>query len=60
MAQWQRICLPMQETQLQALVLEDPLEMGTTIQFSILDWEIPLTEGLGGLQSIELQESDMT
>ena len=50
----------MQETQLQALVLEDPLEMGTTIQFSILDWEIPLTEGLGGLQSIELQESDMT
>ena len=50
----------MQQTLLQALILEDPLEKGITIQFSILDWEIPMTEELGRLQPIQLQKSDTT
>ena len=38
------ICLPMeemQETQVQSLGWEDPLEKGMTTHFSILSWEIP-------------------
>ena len=41
-----------QETQLQSLGLEDPLEKGMEIHDRILAWRIPLTEKPGGLQSM--------
>ena len=50
----------MQETQVQSLDQEDPLEKGMATYFSILAWRIPWTEEPGGLQSMELQESDTT
>ena len=34
----------MQETQVQSLGLEDPLEKGMATHFSILAWRIPRTE----------------
>ena len=37
-----------------------PLENEMAMHFSILAWEIPWTEEPGGLQSLGLQESDMT
>ena len=55
MAQWERTLLPMQETWVQSLDWEDPLEKGMVTHSSILDWEIPWTEELGGLQSIGSQ-----
>ena len=39
---------------------EDPLEEEMAAHSSILSWEIPRTEEPGGLQSMGLQESDMT
>ena len=45
----------MQETQVQSLGQEDPLEKGMATHSSILAWEIPWTEEHGGLQSIGLQ-----
>jgi len=45
----------MQETQVQALGGEDPLEKGMAIHFSILAWRIPWTEEPGSLQSVGLQ-----
>ena len=39
----------MQETQVQALGQEDPLEKGMTIHSSIFAWRIPWTEKPGGL-----------
>ena len=60
MAQWQRICLPVQEIQVQSLGREDPLEEGMAAQSNILAWRIPWTEKPGGLQSMESQELDMT
>ena len=45
----------MQETQVQSLGQEDPLEKGMAIHSSILTWRIPQTEEPGGLQSMELQ-----
>ena len=45
----------MQETQVQSLGWEDPLEKEMTTPSSILAWETPLTEEPGGLQSMELQ-----
>ena len=42
----------MQETQVQSLGQEDPLEKGMNIHSSTLAWRIPWTEELGGLQSI--------
>ena len=42
----------MQETQVQSLGGKDPLEEEMTTYSSILAWEIPRTEGLGGLQSM--------
>ena len=45
----------MQETQVQSLGLEDPLEKGMATHFSILAWIMPWTEEPGGLQSLELQ-----
>ena len=42
----------MQETQVQFLGLEDPLEKGMTTHSSILAWETPWTEEPGRLQSM--------
>ena len=42
-----------QETQVQSLGGEDPLEEEMTTHSSILAWEIPWTEEPGGLQSME-------
>ena len=52
LAQRWRICLPMQETRVQSLGLEDPLEKEKATHFSILAWNIPWTEERGGLQSM--------
>ena len=46
-AQWQRICLPMQETQIQCLGWEDPLEEDMATHSTILAWRIPQTEEPG-------------
>ena len=48
----------MQETMVQSLGQEDPLENGMAAHSSILAWEIPWTEGPGGLQSMGGKESD--
>ena len=45
----------MQETQVQSLGREDPLEKEMATHSSILAWEIPWTEEPGGLQSIGSQ-----
>ena len=45
----------MQETRVQSLGQEDPLEKGMAIYSSILAWRIPRTEKLGGLKSVGLQ-----
>ena len=44
-----------QETQVQSLDEEDPLEESMATHFSILAWRIPWTEDPGGLQSIWFQ-----
>ena len=41
-----------QDTRVQSLGWEDPLEEGMATHFSILACEIPWTEELGGLQSM--------
>ena len=50
----------MQETWVRSLGWEDPLEKEMATHSSILAWEIPWTEEPGGLQSMGLQELDMT
>ena len=45
----------MQETSVQSLGQEDPLQKGMATHSSILAWRIPWTEEPGGLQSTELQ-----
>ena len=45
----------MQETWVQSLGHEDPLEKGMATHSSILAWEIPWTEESGGLRSIGSQ-----
>ena len=50
----------MQETQVQSLGQEDPLEKGMVTHSSILVWEISRTEEAGGHQSVGSQESDTT
>ena len=51
----------MQETWVQSLGREDPLEEETATHSSILAWKIPWTEEPGGLQSPGgRKESDMT
>ena len=42
----------MQETQVQSLGWEDPLNKGMATHSSILAWEVPWTEKPGGIQSI--------
>ena len=46
-----------QETWLQSLGQEDPLEKEMATHSSILAWKIPLTEELGGLQSMGVIKS---
>ena len=59
MAQWERICLPMQkamqEMQVPSPGWEDPLEKGMAAHSSIRAWRTPGTEEPGGLQSRGLQ-----
>ena len=50
----------MQETRVQFLGWEDPLEKEMATHSSILAWRIPWTEEPGGLQSMGSQESDTT
>ena len=45
----------MQETQVQSLGQEDPLEKEMATRSSILAWKIPQTEEPGGLQPMGLQ-----
>ena len=45
----------MQDTQVQSLDQEDPLEHRMATHSSILAWRIPRTEEPGGLQSTGLQ-----
>ena len=45
----------MQETWVQSLRREDPLEKDMATLSSVLGWRIPWTEEPGGLQSIGLQ-----
>ena len=52
--------LTVQETRVQSLHQEDPLEKEMATHSSILDWRIPWTEEPGGLQSMELKDLDMT
>ena len=44
----------MQETRVQSLGQEDPLEKEMVTHFSILAWRIPWTQEPGGLQSMTL------
>ena len=48
---------PKQETWVQSLILEDPLEEEMATHWSILAWEILWTEEPGGLQSLGMQKS---
>ena len=52
MAQMLKNLSALQETQVQSLGWEDPLEKGMATHSSILDWKIPRTEEPGGLQSM--------
>ena len=45
----------MQDTQVQSLGQEDPLEKGMATPYSILAWRIPWIEEPGGLQSMGLK-----
>ena len=47
-----------QETWVQSLGQEDPLEKGMATHSTILAWRIPWTEEPGGLASMGSQESD--
>ena len=54
MAQMVKRLPTMQETQVQSLGQEDPLEKEIETQSSILAWKIPWTEEPGRLQSMGL------
>ena len=60
MAQTVKNLPAMQETQVQSLVWEDPLEEGISTPFSIIAWRIPWMEEPGGLQFMGRKVSDMT
>ena len=55
MAQTVKNLSAMQETQVQSLDWEDPLEKDMATHSSILAWKIPRTEDSGGVQSMGLQ-----
>ena len=50
----------MWETWVRSLGREDPLEKEIATHSNILAWRIPWMEELGGLQSMDCKESDMT
>ena len=52
--------LAMQETQVQALGQEDPLEKGMATHSSILAWTVPWTKEPGGQHFMGHNRSDMT
>ena len=54
-AQWQTICMLMEERRVQSWGWEDPMEKEMTTHSSILAWRPAWTEEPGGLQSMELQ-----
>ena len=54
-AQMVKILSAMQETCVQSLDREDPLEKGMATHSSILAWRIPWTEEPGELESMESQ-----
>ena len=56
MAQSVKSLPAMQETQVQSLGQENPLEKEIATHSSILPWKIPGTEEPGGLQSMESQK----
>ena len=61
MVQWERIHLPMQETQemrVLSLGQEDSLEEEMTAHSSILAWKVPWTDEPGELQSKGLQRAE--
>ena len=60
MAQLVKNLPAMQETWVQPLGREDPVEKEMATHSSILPWEIPRTEEPGRLQSMGSQESDTT
>ena len=60
MAQRQRICLPMQETRVRSLGLEDPLEEKMATRSNILAWEIHGQRSLVGYSPWGYKELDMT
>ena len=60
MAQTVKNLPAMQETWVQSLGQEDPLEKGMATHSSILAWRIPWTEESGRLQSMGHKESDTT
>ena len=51
------ICFPMQETLVQNLGQEDPLDKEMASHSCLLAWKIPWTEEPGGLQSMGSQKS---
>ena len=55
-AQMVKCLLTMQETWVQSLGWEDPLEKEMATHSSILAWKIPWTEEPGRLQSMESQK----
>ena len=55
MAQTVKNLPTMQDTRVQSLGWEDPLEKGMATYSSILAWKISWTEEPGGLQSMGLQ-----
>ena len=57
MAQMVKHLSTMQETQVQSLGQEDPLEKEMAIHSSTLAWKIPWTEKPGRLQSMGLQRT---
>ena len=59
MAQTVKNLPAIQETQVQSLGWEDPLEKGMATQFPPLAWRIPWTEESGGLQSMESQRAGL-
>ena len=55
MAQMVKNLPALQQTRVQSLGCEDPLEKEMAMHSSILAWRIPWTEGPGGLQSMGSQ-----
>ena len=60
MAQTVKNMPAMQETRVQSLGQEDPLEKGMATHSSILTWRIPWTREPGRLQSMGVVELDTT